>query len=149
MSDKRIIELTTAQSAGETDFVPIDSTASGTRKIPVTSLPGGGSSSETYDNTEKVVGTWFGETLYAKSYDIDNPSNNARIITEDFSDKIITDITAIGIRSSDGAIIPLQFTTTNNWMRVYAGTIYSGVYLESNIAISNIKITIRYTKSTT
>lgn len=104
---------------------------------------------EHYDNTERVVGTYFGDTLYAKSYDVDNPSSNASIITEDFSDKVITDITAIGIRSSDGAIIPLQFTTTNNWMRVYAGTIYSGVYLESNIALSNIKITIKYTKSTT
>lgn len=104
---------------------------------------------EHYDSTEKVVGTYFGETLYAKSYDIDNPSNNACIITEDFSDKIITDITAIGIRLSDGAIIPLQFTTTNNWMRVYAGTVYGGIYLESNITISNIKITVKYTKSST
>lgn len=110
---------------------------------------GGGGSSLIYDNTEKVVGTYFGETLYAKSYDIDNPSNNATIISEDFSDKVITEITATGIRSSDGAVIPLQFTTTSNWIRVYAGTIYGGVYLESNITISNIKITVKYTKSTT
>ena len=104
---------------------------------------------EHYDNTEKVVGTYFGDTLYAKSYDVDNPSNNATIISEDFSDKVITEITATGIRSSDGAVIPLQFVTTSNWIRVYAGTIYGGVYFESNIAISNIKITIKYTKSST
>lgn len=104
---------------------------------------------DVYDGNEKVVGTYFGNTLYAKSYDINNPSNDASIITEDFSNKIITDITAIGIRSSDGAIIPLQFSSSSNWMRVYAGTIYGGIYLESNIAISNIKITVKYTKSST
>lgn len=104
---------------------------------------------EHYDNTEKVIGTWFGDTLYEKSYDIDNPSNDSTIISEDFSNKVITSISAIVTRSSDGAIIPLQFTTTNNWIRVYAGTAYNGIYLESTIAISNIKITIKYTESST
>lgn len=30
----------------------------------------GGGSSETYDNTERVVGTWFGRTLYEKSFNV-------------------------------------------------------------------------------
>lgn len=31
---------------------------------------GGGGASEIYDNTEKIVGTWFGNTLYEKSFNV-------------------------------------------------------------------------------
>lgn len=153
MSDKRIMELNTAQSAGATDFVPIDSTTSGTRKIPVTSLPGGGgSSSEIYDDTERVVGTYFGETLYQKTIpNISITDTSVRISTgvnigtlvavEATGYKIDGGGNKIRFRESynDGGDM-LDVEGVNNDIRVICSSWFNG---------STIDITIKYTKSST
>lgn len=69
MSDKRILEFETATEAGDADFVVIDSLAGGTRKIPVTDLPGGGGTTvvpnPVGEPTDELETVRIGDTIFS------------------------------------------------------------------------------------
>lgn len=48
---------------------------------------GGGSAMHVYSTEEKVVGTWLGETLYEKTYNISISNDTDNLVDSDFSNK--------------------------------------------------------------
>jgi hypothetical protein len=107
---------------------------------------------EHYDDTERVVGTWFGDTLYAKSFEVNSPSYDATIINWDTTGLEFKKIEGVAYRA-DGAYLPINFSpSSTNRANIYVGTPYSGVYLEATVSYSSISklyLTFKYTKSST
>ena len=111
---------------------------------------GGGSSSEIYDDTERVVGTWFGDTLYKVSKMGTFSTGTLTALT--LSDNIDT------LVSYEAEI---YYPPTNQWVhipyfegsdRVYLITNDNLVKIVSNSGMSSYTkyvLTIKYTKSST
>jgi len=111
---------------------------------------GGGGSSEIYDDTERVVGTWFGETLYKVSKMGTFSTGTFTALT--LSNNIDT------LVSYEAAI---YYPPTNQWLhipyfegsdKIYLITNDNLVKMVSNSAMSSYTkfvLTIRYTKSST
>ena len=111
---------------------------------------GGGSSSEIYDDTERVVGTWFGDTLYQVSETGSFSTGTLTALT--LSDDIDT------LVSYEAA---LYYPPNNQWLhlpyfegndKVYLLTTDNLVKIVSNSAMSaytKYVVTVKYTKSST
>lgn len=114
-----------------------------------------------YDDTERVIGTWFGETLYQKSYHaVWQPT-----VAEEILDSSIVDTSAqirnlsgtwavglYGYEGSEQADIhqPIYFTTTSHTITPPMFKLKSNGFViqrsQSDVGIE-YSITIQYTKN--
>ena len=113
---------------------------------------GGGSSSEIYDDTERVVGTYFGETLYQKTIPNISITGTTNTISTGANIGTLVSVEATGYKIDGGGNIirfresyndggdMLDVEGVNNNIRVICSSWFNG---------STIDITIKYTKSTT
>lgn len=113
---------------------------------------GGGGSSEIYDNTERVVGTYFGETLYQKTIPNISITGTTNTISTGVNIGTLVAVEATGYKIDGGGNIirfresyndggdMLDVEGVNNDIRVICSSWFNG---------STIDITIKYTKSTT
>ena len=113
---------------------------------------GGGSSSEIYDNTERAVGTYFGETLYKKTIPNISITGTTTTIQTGVNIGSLVAIEATGYKIDGGGNIirfkesyndggdRLDVEGINNDIRVICSSWFNG---------STIDITIKYTKSST
>lgn len=109
-----------------------------------------------YDNTEKIIGTWFGETLYEKSYEI--VPDNTETIVEDMSAYIDEVIEFKGsffryLSSSDYRWYPFSGRSESNAYNGYfVKPIVENGVLKIQIAeysiseIPKVRLTVQYTK---
>jgi len=103
----------------------------------------------TYNGDEKVIGTWFGETLYEKSYIIDNLAPNPSDWVNDIQItgiKDIVDIVCSGYLSSGtvsfvAPYITVSYNHTSGYTRHYFRDLGSSGQV-------TLRTTIRYTKTT-
>lgn len=113
---------------------------------------GGGGSSEIYDNTERVVGTYFGETLYQKTIPNISITGTTTTVQTGVNIGSLVAIEANGYKIDGGGNI-IRFKESyndggdtfdvegiNNDIRVICSSWFNG---------STVDITIKYTKSTT
>ena len=106
-----------------------------------------------YDGNEKIIGTWFGETLYEKTIDFGMlPNSDTKTISHGISNlKRIINIYGYAYRSSDQLEIPLPFigkTTTNDISVFVSATNGIEVTTRSDrTAFLESYITLQYTKS--
>lgn len=122
---------------------------------------GGGSSSVVYDATEKVIGTWFGETLYEKTICTNFTSGQRNCYVEftgcniktlvDFEGLLEEEVTVpFGLRGIIGTSSTLTITSRHQYgsygyiddTGVTVTRANTGNYLPN----SPVRITIRYTK---
>lgn len=110
-----------------------------------------GGDSETYSNTEQIIGTWFGDNLYQKSYIFEPPftagnnnltlnlDSNAMVISyEVFVIDNLTTPTCIGIGDE---IKTINANESRIVVSIASGTV---PYLSNG----QIMVTVRYTKTT-
>lgn len=103
----------------------------------------------TYNGDEKVIGTWFGETLYEKSYIIDNLAPNPSDWVNDIQITGIKDIAEIvcsgylssGTVSFVAPYITVSYNHTSGYTRHYFRDLGSSGQV-------TLRTTIRYTKTT-
>lgn len=113
---------------------------------------GGGGSSEIYDDTERVVGTYFGETLYQKTIPNISITGTTNTISTGANIGTLVAVEATGYKIDGGGNI-IRFKESyndggdtfdvegiNNDIRVICSSWFIG---------STIDITIKYTKSST
>lgn len=108
---------------------------------------GGGGSSEIYDNTEKVVGTWFGETLYEKTVTFTAPSGNGNHTIMDLSGWNMSKLIDIESNGSYQNYL-YTFPTRTAFLAVEQGVLKMNV-ADDDWGGYEINATIKYTKSTT
>ena len=123
--------------------------------IPWKHSGGGGSSSEIYDNTERVVGTWFGDTLYQKSFNVSSLS----CTTSDYFGSYSGSLDLSGyIGSYDEVFVDLDmsYLTTSGGVKerfvlVQAPSNSTSINLFTCASRSNVSavLTVKYTKSST
>lgn len=120
------------------------------------SYSGGGSgSSEIYDDTERVVGTWFGDTLYQKSFNVTGVS----CTTSDYFGSYSGSLDLSGyIGSYDEVFVDLDmsYLTTEGGVKerfvlAQAPPNSTNINLFTCARRSNVSavLTVRYTKSST
>lgn len=103
----------------------------------------------TYNGDEKVIGTWFDETLYEKSYIIDNLAPNPSDWVNDIQITGVKDIVEIvcsgylssGTVSFVAPYITVSYNHTSSYTRHYFRDLGSSGRV-------TLKATIRYTKTT-
>lgn len=103
----------------------------------------------TYNGDEKVIGTWFGETLYEKSYIIDNLTPNPSDWVNDVQITGIKDVAEIvcsgylssGTVSFVAPYITVSYNHTSGYTRHYFRDLGSSGRV-------TLRATIRYTKTT-
>lgn len=108
---------------------------------------GGGGSSEIYDNTEKVVGTWFGETLYEKTVTFTAPSGNGNHTIMDLSGWNMSKLIDIESNGSYQNYL-YTFPTRTAFLSVEQGVLKMNV-ADDDWGGYEINATIKYTKSST
>lgn len=101
---------------------------------------------EHYDNTEKVVGTWFGETLYEKTVTFTAPSGNGNHTIMDLSGWNMSKLIDI---ESNGSYQDYLYTfpTRTAFLAVERGVLKMNV-ADDDWGGYEINATIKYTKST-
>ena len=116
---------------------------------------GGGSESHDYDNTEKVVGTYFGKTLYEKSYqNIAGTGASVNVTLSDLSNIETIFIVPEASASTDAIPFPyVHYSTANiigGFFTISNGVPTLQVRRGSDMASVGLKyLTVRYTKSST
>ena len=76
-------------------------------------LIGGDGSAEIYDDTERIVGTWFGETLYQKTVSCGAlPNANTKQVSHGISN-IGTVVNIFGYTNGGLGTLPLPYSTNN------------------------------------
>lgn len=116
---------------------------------------GGGGSSEIYDNTEKVVGTWFGNTLYEKTINVSSLSCTTSDYFGSYSGSL--DLSGyIGNFSDVFLDLDMSYVITSQGVKerfvlMQAPPNSTSIYLFTCASRSNVSavITIKYTKATT
>ena len=111
---------------------------------------GGGGSSEIYDNTERVIGTYFGETLYKKTIrqtDVNgSPSDWTLIETmSEIGEYVKSEATFLNYSSNNTFnqyYISIMFNNSTKGLYYYIREMGSGVR-------GDLEVTVYYTKSIT
>lgn len=109
----------------------------------------------TYSTSEKIAGTWVdGSTVYEKTFVINTPSGGLNTITHNISNLgEVVNLEGAAIRSN-GAVQPLGFISAANnygWNTTIYDFTSSNFSLEvgSQLSLSKVIVTARYTKSST
>lgn len=116
---------------------------------------GGGSDIHDYDNTEKVVGTYFGKTLYEKSYqNIAGTGASVNATLSDLSNIETIFIVPEASASTDAIPFPyVHYSTANiigGFFTISNGVPTLNIRRGSDMASVGLKyLTVRYTKSST
>lgn len=116
---------------------------------------GGGSDSHDYDNTEKVVGTYFGKTLYEKSYqNIAGTGTSVNVTLSDLSNIETIFIVSEASASTDEIPFPyIHYNASNiigGFFTISNGVPTLNIRRGSDMASVGLKyLTVRYTKSST
>lgn len=119
----------------------------------IESIPtsGGGSSMEVYDDQERVIGTWFGEPLYRRSYEITGTTNSGgdkfTTFVDDPQKKLVN---AYGYAEFEQGRYAIPFSSSKLGISVYnakAGLIQFVTHWDS-ISNYTAKLSIEYTKTT-
>lgn len=136
---KTEVDSLLANKVNTSDLVP--SSFSGTKAIIGNQVSGGGGSAmHNYSTEEKVVGTWFDKPFYEKTIFIENPINGGYYEHNLPIEKcIIRDVTALRNGNWQTGI----YKNFSVWV---SNTQYYTIW--DTDTISNIYITIRYTKTT-
>lgn len=108
-----------------------------------------------YDDDEKMVGTWFGETLYEKSFQFTNSSTGNISVPIDININEVASIDG-AIHRADNRWFPINYAADSFGWAINVGNIISnttisiecGSSLSGQYLIDKGVITIRYTKST-
>lgn len=121
------------------------SDVAGSGKLTTTGMP-----TVHYDDTERIIGTWFGETLYQKTVVYNNPTlgrvddlphNIANIDT-------ITKVEWIAFDSSGSVIIGHENNDSNWWADFFVVTRAGVSYrIGGSWGVTKIVVTLQYTKS--
>lgn len=118
----------------------------GSGKLTPTAMP-----TVHYDDTERIIGTWFGETLYQKTVVYNNPTlgrvddlphNIANIDT-------ITNVEWVALESSGSAIVGHENNDSNWWADFFVVNRTGVSYrIGGSWGVTKIVVTIQYTKTT-
>ena len=105
-----------------------------------------------YDNTEKVIGTWFGETLYQRSYYIGTLTVDTSwhpIAHGILNFKKLVDLSGCITNSSDGRMYNTPHYRPNNDKGISFSVDTTNIYYMNNwINGKDAYVTIQYTKTT-
>jgi phage minor structural protein len=109
-----------------------------------------------YDGEEKVVGTWYGETMYEKTYISTTAVNAGGYVILDAnltnaSHLKVKGITCKASQTSSSEIYPNVYTSTIGGKNIeIAISNSSGLYAENytSLCIRNLEVTVQYTKTT-
>jgi len=103
-----------------------------------------------YDDSEKVIGTWFGETVYEKTFSGTISGTNTAITTNLNIGRLV-DIEASGEKTSGGSTIRfgMDYRDGSDWLNVHCSGNNIRIMCSSWFSGADIKVTLRYTKSTT
>jgi len=103
-----------------------------------------------YDDSEKVIGTWFGETVYEKTFSGTISGTNTAITTNLNIGRLV-DIEASGEKTSGGSTIRfgMDYRDGSDWLNVHCSGNNIRIICSSWFSGADIKVTLRYTKSTT
>lgn len=104
-----------------------------------------------YDDTEQVIGTWLGETLYRKTFDVGAlPNNTTKNVAHGLNYGFVVSLTGSAIRSTDKSVIALpninttgianccQLTMTDTNFVLRSGT---------DMSLFSGYVTVEYTKT--
>ena len=103
-----------------------------------------------YDGNEKIVGTWFGETLYEKTfeYQVTSTIGEGRTILYSFPNVNVKKIDTVAINNSTGTVYHIPFADNSQTNIVYTdGNITIRVTNDTWGTNYKFAITLQYTKT--
>lgn len=103
-----------------------------------------------YDGTERIIGTWFGETLYQKTINVPSlPNYNTLQISTPSNIKEVINFSGYAYRTSTGSFRPLPFAAGGtNDIRLDLENYVLRVVTYADWTSYGAYITVQYTKTT-